>query len=591
MNYEPILYFLMAIAGIAILFAWVLKCSAVNRLNTAVMTRVEHKILDIHAHTWLWIVGFLSLTFMRDFLENFIETPNIVLPLSMRYEFTVVWIVIFLALSIFMHFISRVSLVDVSKLVVFVFLITFIAPICDAIFYYGSDFQLGYVREHFLENYFTFFAWSPRGEAATIGIRIEIFLALWISALYTAAKTQSWLRATFAALGSYSILFVWMATPMLHGPLVTLVSHIPGFSGVADELAKLRYPAHVNLISTILFVVLSSIYIYMLGIRKVTKALKIDTSDIKLRMRDVGVIIKNIRPLRVIHFMVLVLLGYALGYSMLWGNAIQSVKMDVLQIGILCAAIVFAWAFAVGINDIYDREIDAISNGDRPLIKGVINTQTYHFYALIFATISVLLALQVNNVSASIIFYFCVYYSYVYSAPPFRFRQYLFIPNIQIGVCCLLAVLLGMSAYFHAATFKFVPNGAALYIFLAFACASTLKDLKDYEGDKAAGICTLTTLLGPSRSRFFVAAMIATMFAAAPLFFQIHQLWIYSTLFAVLAFIATLQSKEKYIFIVWFIFAAILLVKFIHGSHDPQANLYMRYITLIQTPPDFIGNS
>ena len=60
----------------------------------------------------------------------------------------------------------------------------------------------------------------------------------------------------------------------------------------------------------------------------------------------------------------------------------------------------------------------------------------------------------------------------------------------------VLAVLFGVSLVAGINTFNLMPGNISFLIFVVFTLASTIKDLKDYEGDKEEKIRTIPTLFG-----------------------------------------------------------------------------------------------
>ena len=331
-----------------------------------------------------------------------------------------------------------------------------------------------------------------------MGIRVEMALAALFAAVYVASKTRNWVRSLVAGLGVYTIIFVWMALPPLYQSFMAIFSKyvLPGW--IVVQLKCLTYRGDYIRIYLFSLLVMIPVYLWMLGLKTVPNFFKLDLKGFKIRRNTLLALARNIRPLRVVHYCIFVLIGF------FWGVHYTNVKVtfiNIIEIVLLLVSVLFAWAFAVGVNDIYDQGIDRVSNTDRPLIKGSISAKEYSIYLSLFAVVSLMLALAVSFWSANMIFYFLVYYSYVYSAPPLRLRQYLFLPNIIIGICSLLCVLAGFSVFGGRETFALIPKGMAFFIFLAFSLASTVKDLKDYEGDKAAGIATLPTLLGAACSK------------------------------------------------------------------------------------------
>lgn len=497
---------------------------------------------------FLWIIAFFSITFLRDFLENFIEQPDHIIDLNVHVEFTLFWVSLFLTLVIFLSFVSGQPVVKVSKLVIFGWLVTFIAPIIDLFYYYGRTFAMSYVKFNGLGNYFSFYSYNPSGFEATMGIRIEILVVLIFSGLYVLSRSKSWIRGIFASIGVYTIIFFYMAFPVFFrlGKKIFNITY------------KLNYPNDFSVAFIVILAILIPFYLYLCRKKKflwldVLKSSLTNFCRFRITKKDLLVLVNNIRPERMIHYMLLAILGIFTGLH--YKGAIFT-QVNVFNAALLLASIFFAWLYAVGVNDIYDVKIDKISNKTRPLSSGQISAGVYSVYIFIFFSLSLILASLVSFASISLIFYFLVAYSFIYSAPPFRFRKYLFIPNILIGLCSLLAFLFGASVV-GMETFTLIPKNIAFLVFGAFTLASPLKDLKDWRGDLQEGIVTLPTLFGLKKAKILVGILIASVFLVLPIFIQNVYLWICAIVSAVIALFLVVKKNEKYVFGLWFIFALV----------------------------------
>jgi len=177
---------------------------------------------------------------------------------------------------------------------------------------------------------------------------------------------------------------------------------------------------------------------------------------------------------------------------MVFFGAFFSYSLIPLNLIIGMISIFFAWQFLIIINDIYDIEIDKISNVERPLTQENISKRTYIILALIFLAISLILSLILGWLPLIFTSIF-VASGYFYSAPPLRFRNYVF-ATVFIGIWSLMSFYVG----FFASTNIIHYNQfmLSILIFLAFSMGTTVKDYKDYEGDKQNEINTIFTKYG-----------------------------------------------------------------------------------------------
>ncbi len=121
-------------------------------------------------------------------------------------------------------------------------------------------------------------------------------------------------------------------------------------------------------------------------------------------------VISNVRPVRAFVFMLAVLIGVAV--SALAENLISYSKVFAAVISVF-----FVWEFSVVINDIYDEDIDKITNTNRPLSQGILNVKEYKWVAGICVFFVLAFALIIN-LSVFFISVIWVVLGVIYSVPP-----------------------------------------------------------------------------------------------------------------------------------------------------------------------------
>ncbi|MEK7543648.1 MAG: UbiA family prenyltransferase [Patescibacteria group bacterium] len=415
-----------------------------------------------------------------------------------------------------------------------------------------------YVYKEPLQKFLTFYGTSPFGREATIGIRIEIILVVILASLYVANKTRNWFKTVLAGLGGYSIAFFYMAMPVFYKGLKTILGFPPTMSYPREYVDSLIY----------IMLVLIPIYLSMYKKRERIQFFEKSFELINIRRFRVSrviivTLIRNIRPFRLIHYATLSFFGMFIAYRFDPG---ASYSFNVLKIIPAILSMAFAWLFAVQINDIFDIQIDEISNQQRPLVKKFIDRENYKLYSAIFFILSLIFASLINFAAANMILYYMVAYSFIYSAPPLRLRRFLFIPNAIIGLCSVLAVLFGFSTVANSKTFALMPWHYSLFIFLIYALASTMKDIKDYKGDKVNKIDTLPTVLGLTLGKKIIGFFIVTSFILMgiliswilPLYPK-SWLALFTTVFAVLGYLFTVKKNEKWLFSIEYIYLTVVL--------------------------------
>lgn len=211
-------------------------------------------------------------------------------------------------------------------------------------------------------------------------------------------------------------------------------------------------------------------------------------------------IILNLRPIRALMFMLAVFAGAIAPSS---GGACISFP----KVFLAAMSVFFSWEFSVVINDVYDQEIDRISNKGRPLSKGVLSAQEYRRVSLIYAFFALSFAMIINFpiFIASII---CILLGIAYSVPPFRFRKNIF-GNIIIGLSLVLSFMMGLLLSGTPSDLFDQKNLAFYIILLIFGTVVTFtKDLKDIRGDAEHGIRNIYSVYGREKGKKIVAVFL-----------------------------------------------------------------------------------
>ncbi len=207
----------------------------------------------------------------------------------------------------------------------------------------------------------------------------------------------------------------------------------------------------------------------------------------------------HFRAFRMGHYSLMVIWGYSL-----IGN-FQPLRLFLLFSTLIVVAL--AWQFAVLINDLYDKEIDLVSNSHRGLSTSPLNEKRVKEFALVCAVLSLYIAFYISGNIFNIILILLAL-SYFYSAPPIQLRKYLLSPVI-IGLSSFLAFLCG----FLSQVARYSLNRNALItgagIAVGMTLGTTLIDLKDIDGDKKLGVKSIPVIFGPKKSRKIVAFLVA----------------------------------------------------------------------------------
>ncbi len=221
---------------------------------------------------------------------------------------------------------------------------------------------------------------------------------------------------------------------------------------------------------------------------------------------------REVPIMRVLNYELMFILGICLGYQV---NAFE-LKSALLanpgairDILLMSIAILFAFLFAMIINNLEDIEIDKISNADRAVVAGKIDRGSYRQIAtacLLLA--SIYSALVATQAIFFILLFMGIYF--IYSAYPLRMKRITIFSKVALSINSLFLILLGFWVVRHDFTAMMTDNTPMLYlvsVFVLFTLAANFIDLKDTAGDKAAGILTCQSLSVLVRLNMFVDAL------------------------------------------------------------------------------------
>lgn len=218
--------------------------------------------------------------------------------------------------------------------------------------------------------------------------------------------------------------------------------------------------------------------------------------------------VKSIRLFPHLHFFLLPLAGGLIGGSKIFNPALLLSALSILS----------SWTFTLTLNDIYDVDIDRISNPQRPLPSGICEEWQLHEMSFISGLIALGISIIPKTLFHVLTFLFL---GFIYSSPPLRLRKY------PLGS---IFIALGSIIGFHAGYFSVSGRwweGEIIkiiaIIFFAFSFGIIIKDLKDVEGDRAAGVRTFYTMLGKERGLMVTPFFLLLAFFS-PLFL-LHSLY------------------------------------------------------------------
>lgn len=515
-----------------------------------------------------WFAAFFGVVLLRSFLEAY-SSPTTSGYLASDYptllHYTLFYLAVVLALVVVTNFIARIPAIAIAKISIFVLPLIWLAPIIDLLF---GGAQMSYLfigREELVGAFFTFFG-PLTLPGITLGIRVEVLVLLVLLGSYVYLKTSRLGVALASTLAGYLVIFAALSLPSVFF-MFTEVSAVSGaWYELLSRSALFESFLHPSTLFTnqrtfeLLFdAALAQCFFLVAFIAGVFIAFR--ATPVKLRA-----VLQNVRPERLAHYLSLFALGAV--YALINNESATFTFLDTLSVAVALVTILTVWVFAVATNDLVDIAIDAVSNKSRPLVIGSLTTLDMHSVAFLTGLVALLGALSLGSYATFFVGTFIAAY-YVYSMPPLRLKRVPFCAQVFVGAASLSAILLGFFLFSNDQQLVAFPPALALVSFMAYTLGANVKDLKDIEGDRKAGVLTLPTLLGERYGRLVIGAFLLIAFLLPTLYLRSLIVLTLSVVVGVLAWIGLVYGRgERYIFLLYFIYLA-LLAAYIFTSPIP----------------------
>lgn len=518
--------------------------------------------------------------FLRTSLENLTNANNAGLLngfVDTVFHYPLWFLGVFLSIALVLATVGKTSVKSAVTLVSFGSFVICLPPLID-FFAYGFAAQpynfLGGTPSELITHFLTLL-WSTT--AIGIGIKIEVLLALVAIFLFVLSETRSKRRALLASFLSFVAIYAFLALPVggflaYHAadpspaPALSRES-VRSFyfeSEAADSLTAPRRTildtstvgSPEELAASDRFSVSMAILLLMTDIL-LAAALYARAAPERFRSA-----LRNARYTRIAHYLLLAGFGVLLGISAGWQERVPFTLHDTLSLLSLVVALVAAWLFAVWENDETDTRIDALTNPERPLVRGGFPLSEWRALKWTFFTVALVAALLAGWYAFTFVLLFILLY-HAYSCPPLRLKRFFLLSSLVIAANALLATLAGFYLVAGVKNLAAFPGPVALGILLVFFLAEHVKNLKDTAGDRAEGIATLTTLLGERRGAVVTGILAGAASVLAPFFFgdSVETIAL-GVFFAPILYLLVVARpfKEERVFFAYFFYALLFIM-------------------------------
>ena len=465
---------------------------------------------------------------------------------------------------------KKVCVAECFRVGAFAMMLIWIAPLFD--YFVSGAFEMFYPRDP-LNVVLNLHHWADPAydyEGVSLGMRVEILLAGLGGMVYLWYKTR---RVVLSFLGGLCLLLTCLTIGLLI-PFVTQYYEYGfhfGYHPLYDSvLLHQGFVVHGTPCKIALFYLLVNLFVFSLAYYlrnpKYFKA-----------------IVRNFRWTRSIHYLILYLTGVMFIYhhppfadsscvedfdylATIWNHPI-----DLLGIFMASLSVFLSFQSAVIFNDIHDFEIDEVSNSHRPLVTKAIPFSEFKMVGKLFVILSLVIAFCINE---TFFFFMLLYHllAFLYSTPPFRLRQYFIVSNIELASIFLLT--------FHAGTTVLIPNYAFQHVYpsvtfgliITYSLALTIKDLKDFDGDKKSQVQTLPTLFGKKVGAMITVSFVCCAILLSPAFMHLMHLMVFCV-FVCAVFLLLVMSKinlrvkEYLVTLLYFIYVVVLFYHIVFSDN------------------------
>nr|UUA80539.1 putative prenyltransferase [Morus alba] len=232
-------------------------------------------------------------------------------------------------------------------------------------------------------------------------------------------------------------------------------------------------------------------------------------------------------------------------------------------------AIILAHAYFIGINQIYDVDIDRVNKPYLPIPAGDLSLKQAWFLVIFNLLMGLLIfPLMGADLITTSIYCLGIFFSTFYSAPPFRFKKYSITASIVLPLTCSVLHNVGVVYATRASLgLPFIWSPPVVFIItfatLFFVVLSIIKDLTDVEGDMKYNIRTFAAIFGPKNIAFLGTGILLVNYTGA----------IAATVFLPEAFKSYIMLPSHAIFALWLLFQARKLDK-ANYTKEASANFF-----------------
>lgn len=512
---------------------------------------------NMHVGILVWFFSFLGVLALRIFIEGFIsgKAGSVDEMVTFYLHSCLFFGLSFLLIWIFLSGILKISPKKAKNALFLAFWLVLLPPIIDMVKTGGQVFWSFYLLSDLKTlgwQFISFFGHLPSG-IVYFGTKVVFSLAILLITAFVYVESRSVIKACLGAIFSYTSLFFMGSFPSwatfaylgLSGgkklinitsvDIVQLFGASAKIFGVAFGNFKYSFAHNLNIV---FFLLLLGLLLILFFVIDRSKALAV---------------VKNSRIPQIIYHSGLFFIGVGLGY-LAYPENFNLNLFSVLGTLALLASVWLAWMASVVTNDIYDFEIDKISNPERPLQKNIFLLKEYQELVILFISLSILGGLVISLKFAALLFVY-QFVAWVYSAEPFRLKRIPGLATFISAAASLVILFIGFTLISGDQNIQGLSWRIILLMLIALTLSLPIKDFKDIVGDKKYGVWTIPVLFGEEKGRLIVGVGVFISFISSVVLLNEFRLFWWALLSGIISFLIIISKKPRQLF--WWVLGVV----------------------------------
>lgn len=463
--------------------------------------------------------AFEDLFFYKDIYSDYFNLFNLrvfFMEIHFFVAFFILWVLI-------IKWFSKERLNKVANYLLTFWWITIVAPILNKFVFHNYK-PIGFVSPEKILDVLLLFKLNQ--EIIFRGVAVEAVFLAGGAVLYVFLKTRSFFRPFLTMISVYLLMWV---------------------SLIQTNLPFLRQGFGLDIWFFFIFFIFILVYGYIQNRTLLLNSLK------------------NVKVLEGIHFIAMAFLGLVISRS--FDLRVEPFGIIQGDLRILSNAIrvllpvLFVWQYTVILHRIFNVGNKCINTPKMSTELVHLSEEQYAPLVFLFA----LLTLMLGMLSGLVPFLLIVLYlstATIYSVPPLQMKRYIF-SSAFIGLWSSLSFLFG---YFSGTSDHMLTPDVAVIsvlIFVGLSLGSMVKDLKNYERDRTAGVKNLLTVFGWERGKRIICGFVSASFLIPlGLIREVPDIFFITLLMIATGFLIYIYENMNLVFICYFIVLGYWLLRY-----------------------------